>query len=204
LFTSDNGPWYLGSTGRLRGRKGSTYEGGVRVPFIARFPGRVPAGAVSTALASGMDVLPTIAALAGVSIAPESTDGVDLWPVLKGDQRYVEREALLFFDGWELQCVRWGPWKLHLTRYNTPPWTADPPGGRVNLPLAQPELYNIDADPGESYDLSSEKPDVVADLKARVEKMMLSLPDEARAAWQATLARRVQPSPTGSLPQPGN
>ena len=76
----------------------------------------------------------------------------------------------------------------------------DPPGGRWNLPLAKPELYQVDDDPTESYDRSSEKAELVADLKKRVEEMMLSLPDEARRAWRDTLAQHVQDTPVGGLP----
>ena len=200
VFTSDNGPWYQGSAGRLQGRKGSTYEGGMRVPMIARFPGRIPAGVVSTALASTMDLLPTLASLGGAGTVA-GTDGVDIWPVLSGDKPFVDREALLFFNGWELQCVRWGEWKLHLARHNSMPWTADPPGGRWNLPLPQPELYNIDSDPGETCDRAPEYPDIVARLRERAEQVLATLPAQAQNAWRDTLRRRVQGTPVGALPQ---
>jgi arylsulfatase A-like enzyme len=200
VFTSDNGPWYQGSAGNLRGRKGSTYEGGVRAPFIARFPGRIPAGTTSSALCSMMDLLPTLAGLAGSAIAGEAVDGVDIWPVLTEQKPYIDREALLFFDNNHIQCVRWGPWKLHLARYNSFAWTLDPPGGRFNLRLSQPELYHIDNDPGESYDRAPEKPALVSDLLARVDRLMLSFPESVRAAWQDTMSRRVGATPVGSLP----
>ncbi len=201
IFTSDNGPWYQGSAGRLQGRKGSTYEGGVREPFIARFPGKIPAGSVATGLASAMDLLPTFARLSGASAPESSVDGVDIWPVLTGEVTYVDREALLFFDGWNIQAVRWGPWKLHLARYNSYPWTEDPPEGRYNLPLNPPELYHIDDDPTESYDRAAENPQVVRNLTDRVERMLLSLPEQVRVAWQDTRNERVINMPTGALPR---
>lgn len=201
IFTSDNGPWYQGSPGNLQGRKGSTYEGGLREPFVARFPGRIPAGRVSQALTSTMDVLPTLAKLAGATVPADSVDGLDIWPVLSGQQAYVEREALLFFDCWQLQCVRWGPWKLHLSRYNSYAWTVDPPGGRQNLPLPQPELYHIDSDSGESYDRAPSNPDLVKNLKARVERILLSMPDQVRWEWQGTQTKHVQGTPVGALPR---
>jgi arylsulfatase A len=201
IFTSDNGPWYQGSAGNLQGRKGSTYEGGLREPFVARFPGRIPAGRVHQGLSSTMDLLPTIAKLAGAPVPPESVDGVDIWPMLSGQQTSVDREALLFFDCWQLQCVRWGPWKLHLSRYNSYAWTEDPKSGRQNLPLPQPELYNIDTDPGEDYDRAPSNPQVVANLKARVERILLSMPDVVRGEWQGTQSRRVQGTPVGALPR---
>ena len=119
LFSSDNGPWYQGSPGRLRGRKGSTWEGGVRVPFLARWPGRIPKGRVSNALTSMMDIVPTFLKLAGAPPPPKPLDGVDIWPILSGQREELEREALLYFDNIHLQCARWGRWKLHVARYNT-------------------------------------------------------------------------------------
>ena len=201
VFTSDNGPWYQGSAGNLQGRKGSTYEGGVRVPFIARFPGRIPAGQVSQGLSSMMDVLPTVARVTGAPIPADPVDGVDIWPVLAGEKPYVDREVLLFFDNWHIQCVRWGPWKLHLARYNSVAWTVDPPGGRWNLRLPSPELYHIDIDPSEAYDRAQERPDIVAELKARVERILHTLPEQVRISWQDTLNEPVQSTPPGALPR---
>jgi len=200
IFTSDNGPWYQGSAGNLQGRKGSTYEGGVREPFVARMPGTIPAGTVSGGLSSMMDLLPTIASLTGASV-PASTDGVNIWPLLTGTAPFIEREALLFFDGWQIQCVRFNQWKLHVARYNTGPWTLDPPNGRANLPLPRPELYNIDEDPSEAYDVATEKPQVVANLKARVDQLLLKLPDQVRSAWRQTLAQPIQDTPVGAMPR---
>jgi arylsulfatase len=198
IFTSDNGPWYQGSAGRLQGRKGSTYEGGVREPFIARLPGRIPAGTSRDALTSTMDIMPTIAALCGAHAG--MVDGVDIWPVLSGEKEFLGRDPLLFFDRWNIQCLRWGPWKLHLSRYNSFAWTADPPQGRRNLPLRKPELYHVDEDPGEAYDCSAENVELVAQLRARVEAMLPSFPDEVRSAWRDTYTQRVQETPTGALP----
>jgi arylsulfatase A-like enzyme len=111
IFSSDNGPWYQGSPGRLRGRKGSTYEGGVREPFLARFPGRISPGTVSRAVTSTMDILPTLAGLCGASRPEKPLDGIDIWPVLTGKTPTLEREALLYFDDWNVQCARWGRWE---------------------------------------------------------------------------------------------
>ncbi|HYP05648.1 MAG TPA: sulfatase [Bryobacteraceae bacterium] len=198
IFTSDNGPWYQGSAGRLQGRKGSTYEGGVREPFIARFPGAIPGGRSVDALTSTMDLMPTIARLAGVSAG--IVDGVDMWPILSGENEYPGREPLLFFDRWNIQCVRWGPWKLHLSRYNSHAWTPDPPEGRRNLPLRSPELYNVDEDPTESYDRSADNQQIVSMLRAKVIEMLPGFPDEVRHAWRETMSQRVQETPIGALP----
>ena len=201
IFTSDNGPWYQGSPGNLQGRKGSTYEGGVRVPLIARLPGTIPGGKVAEGLSSMMDLLPTIAGLSGAGVPADSVDGVNIWPMLRGEQAYVDRQPLLFFDGWDLQCVRWGPWKLHLSRHNAYAWTLEPGGGRFNLPLAQPELYHIDEDPGESYDRAPNRQQLVNELKGQAEALLLTLPDQVRNAWRDTQSHRVQFTPVGALPR---
>jgi arylsulfatase A len=158
LFSSDNGPWYQGSPGRLRGRKGSTWEGGVRVPFLARWPGRIPKGRVSNALTSMMDIVPTFLKLAGAPPPPKPLDGIDIWPILSGQREELEREALLYFDNIHLQCARWGRWKLHVARYNTFAYNPAPPGGRQNFPVDPPELYDLLNDPDESYDVAPENP----------------------------------------------
>ena len=105
-----------------------------------------------------------------------------------------------FFDGWQLQCVRSGPWKLHFARYNSFPWTADPAGGRVNLPLRHPELYNVDDDPGESYDIAPEKSQTVASIMKLVEDSLAMFPDQVRSAWRDTLSRQTDETPVGALP----
>ena len=94
-----------------------------------------------------MDMLPTFAKLAGASVPPSSVDGIDIWGMLTGEKPFLSRDPLLFFDRFDLQCVRWGPWKLHLARYNSYAWTADPPEGHFNLPLPTPELSGVDDDP---------------------------------------------------------
>ena len=86
MFTSDHGPWYQGSTGGLRHRKGEIFEGGVRVPFIARYPGAIPSGQVCNSLTSSMDFLPTIAAITGAALPPNPMDGIDISPLLRGWQ----------------------------------------------------------------------------------------------------------------------
>jgi len=156
LFTSDNGPWYQGSPGKLRGRKNTTYEGGVREPFIARWPAHIPAGRVVDALASMLDIFPTVAKLCGAALPPKPLDGIDIWPLLRGDTLSIEREPLLYFDGWDLQCARSMNWKLHLARHNTGAYMPSPAVGRRSYLLPKPELYNLSTDPDESYDVAAE------------------------------------------------
>lgn len=201
LFSSDNGPWYQGSPGIFRGRKGSSYEGGVREPFIARFPGRVPAGRVSNGVASTMDVLPTVARLCGAPLPEKPLDGIDIWPLLAGEKESIDREALLYFDNYHLQCARWRNWKLHIARYNVMAYNPAPQGGRVNLPLKNPELYNLDLDPSESYDVAPENPQVVKTILARAEALIAGFPEPVRTAWEETRKRNVGNSATGALPR---
>ena len=200
MFTSDNGPWYQGSPGRLRGRKGQTLEGGMRVPFIARMPGIIPAGSVCRGVASALDILPTVARLSGARLPVLPVDGIDIWPLLSGEAAELNREALLYFDGWNAQCARLGPWKLHVSRYNSPPWTPEPKTGRFNLPLPRPELYHLDADPEESYDMAAGQPAVVSEIRARMEALLPTFPEQVMSAWRDTFAVRVEETPAGAPP----
>ncbi len=214
IFTSDHGPWYQGSTGTLRGRKWSTYEGGVRVPFIARFPGQIPTGIssrgmprtngpnggrVSHAVVSAMDILPTLARMAGAAL-PSSLDGIDVGPILTGQVDSIDRDVLLHFDNWDLQCARYGQWKLHISRGNNFPWGPAPIGGSYNLKLPAPELYNLELDPSESCDVAPLYPDVVADIAARVQKKLPTFPVDVMNAWNYTMSLPVQGTSVGALP----
>lgn len=202
LFTSDNGPWYQGSAGPLRGRKGETWDGGMRVPLLARMPSLIPAGAVISELATTMDLLPTITRFANAPDSPHHLDGTDISPLLTSGAfgEGFERPPFLYMDDVNLQCARVGPWKLHVARYNTRPYLPAPSGGRTNLPLLNPELYNVSEDPQESYDCAEEYPDVVADIRSRIEMIVPSFPDRVQQAWRDTLARPVHYSPSGAVP----
>ena len=199
MFSSDNGPWYQGSPGTLRGRKGETFEGGVREPFIARLPGWIPSGGLVNGVATMMDILPTLAALSGAPLPPNPVDGIDITPMLTGQADDLTRDMFLYFDAWNLQCARLGRWKLHVSRYNSVAWTPDPPGGRLNLPL-RPELYDLEADPEESYDIAASNPKVVGDIRARMEASLASFPDQVRSAWFDTMRTPVDDTPSGALP----
>jgi arylsulfatase A len=200
IFTSDHGPWYQGSSANLRGRKGETFEGGVRVPFIARFPGRIPAGLIRNELASHMDILPTVAALCGAPLPPKPLDGMDIWPLFTGAQMSANRDALLYFDCWNIQCARLSVWKLHVARYNCTVWGPLPAGGRLNLPLPKPELYRLDVDPGERCDVADGNPDIVSRIMTHIEALLPNLPAQVQNNWSNTMSLQVQPTPTGALP----
>ncbi|OLF10643.1 hypothetical protein BLA60_15840 [Actinophytocola xinjiangensis] len=181
MVTSDNGPWFEGSTGGLRGNKNHTYEGGVRVPFLARWPGRIPEGTVSDVPVCLFDLLPTLAALTGGSLpADRPIDGVDVSAVLTGGS--VSR-PLFFFHWWTLNAVREGPWKLHLDRQPRDPTRSH--GKEL------PQLFNLELDPAETYDLRHGQPEVVEHLTALAEDFLAEITAqrstaEARACGRIT------------------
>jgi arylsulfatase A-like enzyme len=178
IFTSDNGPWldmpdrmfgndvikpwHAGSTGPLRGAKGQTYEGGVRVPFIARWPGRIPAGRVGAGLGSVMDLYATMIRLAGAELPSDRPiDGVDMgaWLMGKGES---PRPSLYYFRANTLEGVRDGRWKLRVTNHGRP-------GASPGAPPV-PELYDLEVDPSERYDRASNHADVVTRLRAMMDQ----------------------------------
>ncbi|SDU15646.1 sulfatase family protein [Jiangella alkaliphila] len=183
MVTSDNGPWFEGSTGGLRGTKLHTYEGGIRVPFVARWPGRIPAGAVSDQPACLFDLLPTLAGLAGGSVPQDRPiDGVDVSALLAGGS-VPEPRPLFFFHWWTLNAVRSGRWKLHLDRFPRDPNRAQD--------RELPQLFDLELDPAETYDLKDRHPDVLehlTDLARRFEDEIAGQREaaEARAAGRAT------------------
>jgi arylsulfatase A len=213
IFTSDHGPWFQGSPGRLRGRKWSTYEGGVRVPFIVRFPGQIPianrifqrattgsaAGRVSNAVVSAMDILPTLARMAGATV-PAPLDGIDIGPILTAQVDSIDRDVILHFNNWDLQCANYGPWKLHIARTSNFPWGPAPIGGTYNLTLPSPELYNVETDPDESCDVAPANPAIVAQITARVQALLPTFPSDVTNAWKYTQSLSVQGMNIGALP----
>ena len=204
IFTSDNGPWYMGSPGRLRGRKTDTYEGGVREPFIAKLPGKIPAATACAGFASLLDVTPTIVKLTGAEPPQERFDGIDIYPLLSGKRPSIDRDVLLFFDNVYLQCARWNNWKLHLSRYDSDFYSAANQYDRINYPLPKPELYNLAVDVDESYDLAALHPDIVAKITEKTNEIIAGMPDYVRTAWAETKARISRPIPNGARPRPLN
>lgn len=190
FFSSDNGPWYQGSAGPLRGRKGWTHDGGVRVPGIARWPGHIRAGSVSDEPAATIDFFPTALALAGAKEREGAgkLDGKNILPFLLG--RIARSDSLyLFFDGQYLQAARMGRWKIHVARWNIPRYTAAS-GQQKNVRLTLPELYDMNTDLGESYDVAAGNPAIVANLKDRVIAVLRTFPQEIQDANAELLATR--------------
>ena len=166
FFTSDNGPWLTedqegGSAGLLKDGKGTTWEGGMRVPALAWWPGTVPAGVVSQALGTTMDLFSTSLALANAQ-QPEDRiiDGVDLTPVLTGEAESV-RDVVFYYRSEELFAVRKGPWKAHFITQSS--YVGDEP-----ITHSQPQLYNLEIDPSERFNIADEHPEVLSEIRELV------------------------------------
>ncbi|NQU23451.1 MAG: sulfatase-like hydrolase/transferase, partial [Candidatus Nealsonbacteria bacterium] len=180
IYTSDNGPWAIkgergGSATPLRGAKTSTWEGGLRVPCIVWGPGRVPAGTVCRETATTMDLLPTLARLAGEKVPGDRViDGHDVAPLIHGHEHATSPTgAFYYYQHTHLQAVRSGKWKLHLPRPANPPWTpnwARHIDQRDVFEITKPLLFDLDADIGERHDVAGEHPEVVARLTELAER----------------------------------
>ncbi len=205
MFSSDNGPWLTkgadgGTAGPLRGGKGSTWEGGVREPTLAWWPGKVAAGSTCDAIAGNIDFLPTFVKLAGGSVpADKKIDGKDLSPLLLGMTKDSPHEARYYYSGNKLQAVRSGPWKLAIAPQAEGMGKSGP---AVAASLDQPRLYNLDTEIGERTDVATAHPDVVARLKALAVKMAAELGDgkpgpEVRAAGEVANPVTLYPTDDG-------
>ncbi len=165
MFTSDNGPWLAmkqlgGSAGLLRDGKGTTWEGGMREPAIFYWPGKIEPKVV-TGIGSGLDFLPTLAALAGADLPGDrGYDGVDLSETLLSGAA-SPREHLFFWRFQDVFAVRKGPYKAHFTTLAS--FSGQPPEQHAN-----PLLFNLDIDPSEQFDIAEQYPEVVAELTALV------------------------------------
>lgn len=185
LFTSDNGPWLVfrthgGSAGPLRAGKGTTFEGGQRVPTIFWGPGIVKPGMV-TEMGSTLDVINTFAALSGTKVPDDrKMDGYDLSPVLKGTGK-SPRESFYYWTRAELHAVRSGPWKLHVQQ-------REPVHYGKKVELEHPELYNVEYDISEMHDLYETHPEIVAKLL----KMITAHQADTRDAMPDMLEARIK------------
>jgi len=189
IFTSDNGPWFEGSTGGLRDRKGGGgFDGGYRVPFIARQPGVIPGGRRVQSIVSGVDLLPTLCAMATCSLPPGVTlDGYDVGAVLRRGA-ISPRDEIVLFDNEEVIGIRTQRWKLLEGSYYRSV-------GMVSFPkMGYTELYDLAADPSESYSVASAHPDVVAEMQTRLARAKATFaPFKHKDLPQAFLRRRGIP-----------
>ena len=198
IFTSDNGPWYGGSSGGLRGMKGTSWEGGYRVPFIARWPERIPAAHVSDQPAVTMDVFATVLKAAGIASPPDRTiDGRDILSLLTSDA-VSPHEIILGLQGQRLATVRDARWKLHVLAANERRDAAggrrrwidprapdgvtllapfeqsqpsDYPGLRTGDAAAAMALFDLINDPAEQSNVALAHPEIVKRLKAKYDEV---------------------------------
>ena len=218
VFTSDNGPFlsygeHAGSAGPLREGKLTAFGGGVGVPCLMRWPGRVPAGRVTDGLVTTMDLFTSFARMAGAGLPSTKIDGTDVTTFLLGEKDGKGRDAFWFYSGEELQAVRVGDWKLHLPHeYLTvaaAPGKAGKPSNWENMKPLSIEvsgirgiasrhgyrvekiglaLYDLNHDPGETRDVADANPEVVARLQTEVAKARADLGDSLTGV-RATHAR---------------
>jgi N-acyl-D-aspartate/D-glutamate deacylase/arylsulfatase A-like enzyme len=211
VFLSDNGPFlsygnHAGTAGPLREGKLTTFEGGVRVPCIMRWTGKIPAGRTCNELAATIDLLPTIAHLTDGNLPENKIDGMDIWPLVAGEGK-SPRDTFYFYAGDELQAVRSGPWKLHLPHeYLTPAVPPGKDGKPANFANLKPEsmqqsglrgiasrhgylvrkieqsLFNLEEDLGEEKNVAGQHPDIV--------ERLLKLAEQARAELGDSLTKR--------------
>ena len=194
FFTSDNGPWLImnqqgGSAGLLREGKGSTWEGGMRVPGIAWWPGKIKANAINTNIACLIDLFPTALRLGGTKLPDDRViDGQDLSATLfKGAP--MPLRPFFYYRGTRVFAVRQGPWKMHLFTqkgYGQPRPDAHHP----------PLLYNLETDPGETFNVATNHPTVIADLLKQVEQ------HRAGVAPVKLQLEEALPAPASTAPKP--
>ena len=188
VFASDNGPWLQfklegGSAGLLRGGKGTNWEGGQRVPCLVQWPGVVPQGAVCRELVTAMDILPTVACLAGISLETRpARDGHDVSQLLRAAPDAVSPTShfLYYSSKGELRGVRRGPWKLLFP----PPPASDSDQPKVANGQGEPQpadqLYHVEHDVSERWNVASQHPDLVQELRALAEAHDARITSEAR------------------------
>lgn len=188
IFTTDNGPWlsygdHAGSSGPLREGKGTEFEGGIRVPTLMRWPGKIPAGSVCNELASTIDILPTVAGLIGAELPSHTIDGKDIRPLIFGeeDAQSPHEAFYCYYGGGQLQAVRDRRWKLYFPHaYRT---LAGKPGGSGGSPVSYSqattglELYDLYNDVGETTNVANQHPEIVERLKRHAEVARAELGD---------------------------
>ena len=195
MFLSDNGPWLIygnhgGSAFPLREGKTTTWDGGTRVPFIARWPGHIPAGAVGTEMACTIDLLPTIAKLIDAKLPEHKIDGLDIWPLLAGQKDSRNPHDVYFFygvpfGGWtgaELESVRTREWKLivphsYRTLGGRKPGMDGWPAEYQKQPVLEPELYDMRSDIEEKHNVAAQHADLVHRMLDMAEQCRIDLGD---------------------------
>jgi len=194
IFTSDNGSNGRngGSNKPLAGAKGGTLEGGMRVPFIARWPHRIKAGTRSSELATTMDVLPTFCSLTGASLPEKTLDGFDISPLLFVQEGAKSQyEALLYYRRRQLQAIRMGDWKYHLPLKETHPrWTSASPTG----PGRKAKLVNLNDDLQEQKNVAKANPEIVKQITRLVQQAIETLGNDDKPGSEQRPARTLKSS----------
>lgn len=207
VFTSDNGPWlcygdHSGSAHPLREGKGTSWDGGVRVPTLMRWPGKIPAGRVCDAPLMTIDIFPTVAKFIGAPLPGRKIDGLDISTVITGKTNQSPHDVLYFYyHKNDLESLRCGNWKLELPHaYNS---LEGKPGGRngKSIPYARkhitrPELYDLGTDPGQDHDIAATHPAVMEKLLAHADHIRADLGDDLA---KKTGPGRRQPGKTTAL-----
>lgn len=189
IVTSDNGPWinygnHAGSTGGLREGKGTSFEGGQKVPCLMTWKGVIPAGTICNNLASSIDILPTLAAITGAELSGRKIDGVNIYELMKGDFSQNPRDHFLYYYRKNsLEAIRKGDWKLVLPHHSRT-YEGFKPGldgmpGQVNENhFIEGGLYDLRRDPGERYNVRGDYPEIEAELLKIVKQAREDLGDD--------------------------
>jgi uncharacterized sulfatase len=208
VFTSDNGPWFGGSSGGLRGMKGTSWEGGYRVPFIARWPGTIPAGHVSDQHAVMMDLFVTSLKAGGIDAPSDRViDGADIRPLLTSNAK-SPHEVIIGAQGPRLATVRDARWKLHVITPNDRSFKPAPntkwidprapdgvtllapyeqynpsdfPGNTAGDPPKAMALFDLSTDPNEQHNVADANPEVVKRLKAQFDALAKDVRDKDKS-----------------------
>lgn len=206
IVTSDNGPWYEGTTGGMRGRKGQSYEGGFRVPFIANWPGKIPEGVINNTPTMNIDILPTLLSIAGLNLPTDRIiDGINLMPLLTGAHETtseLDNRSLYFFHEYDLEAVRKGSWKyINNNSHYVWPIPLDkndllsgkaansrdyyPEGSNVGIPTlgTWPLLYDLSLDREEGYNVAKRYPDVTQQLEQELKRWQKEFMENPRG-WK--------------------
>jgi arylsulfatase A-like enzyme len=186
IFTSDNGGTSRGFNTPLRGHKGSTWEGGIRVCTLAWWPGQVPSASQTQAITSMFDFFPTFAQLAGATLPSAKIDGADIWPVMAGTNNKGPHETFYYYRGLDLEAVRHQQWKLHLGSAGKAP-AKGKAGPRA------PELYDLSTDVAEAKNVIADHPEIVKQLQALVETMDTDLGKSGVGPGCRALGRVAEP-----------
>jgi len=191
LFTSDNGPWFKGSPGDFRGRKGQSFEGGYRVPFIAKWDGHIQPASVCSAPVMNFDVFPTLLAIAGLDLPTDRIiDGKNLYPLWSNQTNDSPHDALFFYHFNQVEAIRTNKWKyIATTNHYIWPILLDRKG-LISHDMAEPwfgrqypNLYDLEKDAGENYDLQHQHPELVKTMSQQIKVWEKSI-EENPNGWK--------------------